>query len=192
MSTFALKYFENVITYYAMNSFEDLVGRRRSCRVFAGGDISSDDVRLILRAALMSPVSKGRRSWQFIVVDDRIQLEMLADAKDSGAGFLRGAAMAVVVAGDSLKDDCWIEDCSVAAVMMQLQAEDLGIGSCWVQVRGRGLSDGTSAEDVVRGVLDIPENLNVLCVIGLGHKGENKERHDEDSLLWENVHIDKY
>lgn len=175
-----------------MNSFEDLVSCRHSCRVFAEGDINSDDVSLILRAALMSPVSKGRRLWQFIVVDDKIQLEMLADSKDNGAGFLRGAAMAVVVAGDSLKDDCWIEDCSIAALMMQLQAEDLGIGSCWVQIRGRGLCDGTSAEDVVRGVLGIPDNLNVLCVIGFGHKGEEKERHDEDALLWENVHIDKF
>lgn len=175
-----------------MNRFEDLVCRRRSCRAFADGDISADDVRLILRAALMSPSSMGRRSWHFVVVDDRILLEKLADAKDVGADFLRDAAFGVVVAGDSLANDCWIEDCSIAALMMQLQAEDLGIGSCWAQMRGRGLSDGTLAEDVVRGALGIPDGLNVLCVIGFGHKREEQGCHDEDSLMWEKVHINKY
>lgn len=175
-----------------MNKFEDLACRRRSCRAFADGDISAEDVRLILQAALMSPSSMGRRSWQFVVVDDKVLLEKLADAKDFGADFLRGAAFGVVVAGDSLGNDCWIEDCSIAALMMQLQAEDLDIGSCWAQMRGRGLSDGTLAEDVVRGALGIPDGLGVLCVIGFGRKKEDQEGHDEESLKWENVHINKY
>lgn len=192
LPTFAHEYFGKVKTRIIMNKFEDLACRRRSCRAFADGDISAEDVRLILQAALMSPSSMGRRSWQFVVVDDKVLLEKLADAKDFGADFLRGAAFGVVVAGDSLGNDCWIEDCSIAALMMQLQAEDLGIGSCWAQMRGRGLSDGTLADDVVRGALGIPDGLGVLCVIGFGRKKEDQEGHDEESLKWENVHINKY
>lgn len=175
-----------------MKSFEDLAALRRSCRTYTDEDISSDDVRLILRAALMSPTSRGRQSWHFVVVDDRLLLEKLSDVKESGAKFLGKAALAVVVLGDSLQNDCWIEDCSAAALSMQLQAEDLGLGSCWVQIRGRGLSDGTSADDVVHGVLDIPDNFKVLCVIGFGHKAEYKQPHDDDTLKWENVHINGF
>ena len=91
-----------------------------------------------------------------------------------------------------ITNDCWIEDCAIAAVSMQYQAEELGLGSCWAQMRGRGLSDGTLAEDVIRGILDIPENFGVLCVLGFGHKEKERKPQDEDALKWENVHIDKF
>lgn len=54
-----------------------------------------------------------------------------------GAAFLADAAMAVVVMADPLASDVWIEDASIASIMIQLQAEDLGLGSCWIQVRER-------------------------------------------------------
>lgn len=175
-----------------MGSFKDLAMKRRSHRSFTAEEISAEDVRLILRAALMSPTSKGQRSWQFVVVDDKADIEKIADAKELGSQFLKKASLAVVVLGDTTSNDCWIEDCSIAAVSMQYQAEDLGIGSCWAQMRGRGLADGTQAGDVIRGILDIPENLETLCVIGFGHKSEERKLQDEDALKWENVHINKF
>jgi nitroreductase len=75
---------------------------------------------------------------------------------------------------------------------MQYQAEDLGLGTCWIQMRGRGLSDGTTADMVIRGVLNIPENLNVLCVLAVGYKADERKPQNEDKLKWENVHVDKY
>lgn len=175
-----------------MNSFKDLVRKRRSYRCFTDEEISAEDVRLILRAALMSPTSKGQRSWQFVVVDDKLSIEKIADAKELGSQFLKKASLVIVVLGDTTGNDCWIEDCSIAAVSMQYQAEDLGIGSCWAQMRGRGLADGTPADDVIRGILDVPENLKTLCVIGFGHKKEERKLQDEDALKWENVHINKF
>ena len=53
---------------------------RRSHRKFTEQEIDGEDVKLILRAALMSPTSKGQRAWQFVVVDDKTDLEKLSDA----------------------------------------------------------------------------------------------------------------
>lgn len=145
-----------------MTDFKDLAQLRRSHRKFTEEEIDADDVKLIMRAALMAPTSKGQRAWQFVVVDDPLDIEKLSDAKDLGSQFMKGAPLAVVVLGDPLQNDCWVEDGSIAAISMQYQAEELGLGSCWVQMRGRGLSDGTSADTVIRGILDIPENLSVL------------------------------
>jgi nitroreductase len=175
-----------------MKDFKDLVQLRRSHRKFTDEEINAEDVKLILRAALMSPSSKSRRGWHFIVVDDKITLQKLADAKDNGAQFLSNAPLAIVIACNPEEDDCWIEDCSIAATMIELQAEDLNLGSCWVQMRNRGLSDGTSAPEVIRGILDIPEEYNVLCVIGIGHKIDERKQQNEDKLLWEQVHINKF
>ncbi len=172
--------------------FKELAQMRRSHRKFTGEEISGDTVQLILRAALMSPTSKSQRSWHFVVVDDKMDLEKLSDAKDLGGQFIKGAAMAVVVLGDPMQNDCWVEDGAIAAISMQYQAEDLGLGSCWVQMRGRGLSDGTTADEVIRGILDIPENLSCLCVVAFGHKADERKPQNEDKLKWENVHVAKY
>ena len=175
-----------------MKEFKDLAQMRRSHRKFTEQELDAEQVRLIMRAALMSPTSKGQRAWQFVVVDDKQDIEKIADAKDLGSQFLKGAPLAIVVLGDPVQNDCRVEDGSIAAISMQYQAEELGLGSCWIQMRGRGLSDGTSADTVIRGILDIPENLNVLCVLAIGHKADERKPQNEDKLKWENVHIDKY
>lgn len=175
-----------------MNSFKELVQKRRSYRKFTDEEICASDVQLILRAALMAPTSKSQRAWHFVVVDDKTDLEKLSDAKDLGGQLIKGASIAVVVLGDPLQNDCWIEDASIAAISMQYQAEDLGIGSCWVQMRGRGLSDGTMADTVIRGILNIPENFSCLCVIAFGHKAEERKPQNEDRLKWENVHVGSF
>ncbi len=59
--------------------FKDLVQKRRSIRKFTDEEISSDDLQMILRAALMSPTSKGTRAWHFIVVDDKDMLEKMSN-----------------------------------------------------------------------------------------------------------------
>ena len=175
-----------------MTDFNELVKIRRSHRKFTDEEISPEHVQSILRAALMSPTSKSQRAWQFVVVDDKTDIEKLADAKDLGSQFMKGAPLAIVVLGDPQKNDCWVEDGSIAAVSMQYQAEELGLGSCWVQMRGRGLADGTPADEVIRGVLDIPANLNTLCIIAVGHKADERKPQNEDNLKWENVHAEEY
>lgn len=165
---------------------------RRSYRKFTSEEVDPEAVKTIIRAALMSPTSKTRRAWHFIVVDDKLDIEKIADAKDAGAQLLKGAPLAIVVLGNPQENDCWIEDGSIAAISMQYQAEELGLGSCWVQMRDRGLSDGTSADEVLRGILDIPEEMCVLCVLAVGHKAEKRKPQDEEKLKWENVHIAKY
>ena len=175
-----------------MTAFKDLVQLRRSHRKFTDQEIDADDLKLILRAALFSPTSKNQRAWQFVVVEDKLDLEKLADAKDMYGQFLKDAPVAIVVLGDPMENDCWVEDGSIAAISMQYQAEELGLGTCWIQMRGRGLTDGTSADTVIRGILDIPENLNCLCILALGHWAVERKPQAEDRLKWENVHLNKY
>ena len=175
-----------------MTDFKDLVQLRRSHRKFTTEEMNPDDLKTILRAALMSPTSKSQRAWQFIVVDDPAAIEKLADAKDMGSQFLKGAPLAIVVLGDPVQNDCWVEDGSIAAISMQYQAEELGYGTCWIQMRGRRLADGTTADTVIRGILNIPDNMYTLCVLALGCKAEERKPQNEEKLKWENVHLNEY
>ena len=172
--------------------FKNLIQTRRSMRKFTDEPLTQDDLVALMRAALMSPSSKACRAWEFIVVDDKQMLEQLAHCKDKGGDFISGASVAIVVLGNPEATDVWIEDASIAALMIQLQAEELGIGSCWVQIRNRYQADGTPANEVLQELLNIPSHLQCVSIIALGHKGMERKPFDESRLLWEQVHIGTY
>ena len=86
----------------------------------------------------------------------------------------------------------YLEDVSIAAAYMQLQATALGLGACWIQVRNRFTVDGEDGETIVREVLGIPENIVVECIVTIGHPDEERRPVDPSKLLWEKVHIDNW
>ena len=127
--------------------------------------------------------------WEFIVVEDKETLEKLSLCKEHGARPIAGCKLAVVVVADTTKSDVWVEDASIASVIMQLQAADLGLGSCWIQVRQRFTADGVSSEDYVREMFGIPEQFGVLSVMTFGYKDEERKPYDPEKTQWEKVHI---
>lgn len=171
-----------------MTDFKDIVKKRRSIRKFSNEKISDEDMKLILRAALMSPTSKSSRSWHFYVVDDKQKLAEISKCKSAGADFVAEAQVAVVVLGDADASDVWIEDASIASVTMQYQATELGIGSCWAQIRCRNRADGVSADDVLRELLGYPANMHALSVIAFGYPAIERKEQDDSKLKWDNVH----
>lgn len=175
-----------------MENFHELLINRRSIRRYKDQPLNSDDVKLILEAGLMAPTSKSSRAWQFIVVEDKEMLEKLSQCKPAGANPIANAAIAVVVAVDCQKTEPWIEDGSVAAAFMQLQAADLGLGSCWIEVRDRYMADGTPSQEYIQELLGMPETLPVLCVLTFGYKNEERRPCDTSKLLWEKVHIGRW
>ena len=175
-----------------MNNFHDLIFNRRSIRKYTDEEISPENVKQILEAALVAPSSKSKMPCQFVVVENKSTLSSLAKCKDFGAKPIEKCSLAVVVTADPLVSDVWVEDASVATTMMLLQAEDLGLGACWVQIRNRCMPDGKPAEEMVRHALHVPERFRVLSIVAVGHKGMERKPFNEDRLLWEKVHINTF
>lgn len=174
-----------------MQNFHELLLTRRSIRKYTDEPISAEDVKTILEAGLMAPSSKRKTPWHFIVVEDKAMLAQLSQCRDAGAGPIAHAALAIIVTVDMTVSEAWVEDGSIAAVLMQLQAHDLGLGSCWIQMRNRSLGE-EATEDIVREMLEIPENMAILCAVTIGHKDEDRKPFDEEKMLWEKVHIAKW
>lgn len=175
-----------------MDSLHDLLVKRHSIRRYTDQAIDPEDVKTIMQAALLAPSSKSKRPWQFVIVENKDKLAALAACKPVAAQSIAAAQFAVVVCGNPAVSDMYLEDCSIAAEFMQLQAAALGIGSCWVQVRERFAADGEPAEDVVRAILDIPEDIVVECIMSFGYSAETRKPVDLDKLRWEQVHIEKW
>lgn len=169
--------------------FKDLIQKRRSIRKFSDKKLSSEEVQSIMRAALMAPTSKNSKPWQFVLIEDKEMLSKLSMSKQHGSKLIEGCALAVVVIADPFASDVWIEDASIASIMIQLQAEELNLGSCWVQIRNRETAAGNSAEEYVREFLDIPLYMQVLSIIAIGYKVQERPSFDEEKLEWEKIHI---
>lgn len=175
-----------------MENLHNLLLTRHSIRRYKDEPVDAGDVRTILEAALLAPSSKSGRPWQFVVVEDKEMLARMAECKQFGTKPISTAAFAVVVAVDSTKSDVYVEDATCAALLMHLQAADLGLGSCWIQVRNRFAADGEDSETVIRKLLGIPDDISVECIVTFGHIDETRRPVDPDKLLWEKVHIGKW
>ncbi|MDR0865081.1 MAG: nitroreductase family protein [Candidatus Symbiothrix sp.] len=175
-----------------MNNFAELIIHRRSVRQYTDEPLLPSEVEQILKTALMSPSSKNSRSWQFVLVENKETLQKLSVCKSTGAKFIENCALAVVVLTDPLQSEAHLEDAAIAATYLQLQAEDLGLGSCWVQIRGRETEAGYDSEQYVRDLLEIPLQLSVGCIVTIGHKERVGKPHSEEKLQWEKLHLGKY
>lgn len=165
-----------------MEEFYELAQKRRSHRKFTPEAIAPEDLQKILEAALMAPTSKGLHSYSFCVVEDPQLLARLATSKAMGSQFVAEAGCAIVVMADPAVSDVWIEDASTAAMSMLYQAEDLGLGACWVQVRERKDAEGRDSEAVVREILSLPDSLRIVCMVVLGHKGMERKPQNMEKI----------
>lgn len=163
--------------------FLDLLRSRRSIRHYEDRPVEAEKIDLLVEAALRSPSSRGLNPWSFVVVTKKETLVALAQAKPHGASFLAGAPLAVVICADPTVSDVWVEDASLATLTLHLAATDLGLGSCWIQLRKRDHAEGGSASAYVADKLGLPEGMEVLAIMAIGHPREEKRPHPPESLL---------
>ena len=165
---------------------------RRSARRYVDTPLTGEEVQLLLEAALRAPSSKNKHTTQFVLVEDKATLEELSYMRESGAGFLRQVPLGIVVLGSPMECERWIADASLAAGFIQLQAEAMGLGSCWADAYGCYTGAGQESTEYVRNVLGIPYQLEVLCIIAVGHRERTPEPRPTESLKWEKIHIGRY
>jgi len=169
-----------------------LIRNRRSIRAYKKKAVEPGHVHALVEAALRSPSSFEHYPWEFIVVDDPALLAKLSKAKAHGSDFLAGAPLGIVVCADPERNTVWIEDASIACTYIQLTAESLGLGSCWIQIRDRMHDRTKTAEAYIAEILGIPKKLKIEAMIAIGHPGERIAPHGEDELRFGKVHHNRY
>lgn len=171
----------------------DLLINRRSIRKYKDQKIEKEKVDKILKGALTSPSGKNIQPWELIVVDNKDILEKLAASRGGPSKPLANAPLAIVVVANPELTNVWVEDASVISTIIQLMAESLGLGSCWIQSRQRftQADENMIVSDYVRDILDIPENYFVESMIAIGYPDEEKNPHEID-LNTNKIHYNKF
>jgi|YNPNPStandDraft_1061719.scaffolds.fasta_scaffold00136_6 nitroreductase len=140
---------------------------RRSIRFYREEAIGDELVREVLEAGFCAPSAHGAAPWHAVVVRDQVLREKLASIH-KWTRFIARAPVAIVVCVDRTGfDHFWIEDGSAFMENVLIQATALGLGSCWIGIRGV-VEDGKEAEKIVREVCGLPEYLGVVGIASLG------------------------
>ncbi|MEG0069421.1 nitroreductase family protein [Cetobacterium sp.] len=165
---------------------------RRTIREYTEEVVSEEKIQEILKVALFAPSSRNKRGVEFIVVRDKKTAAKLTECKKIIQNMPLEADFSVVVIADKTLSDTWIENSSVALTLMQLKAWDMGIGSCWMQVRGRVDKNGIDSEEVIKRILEIPEKYGVLALMTFGYPKEKKEGYEFSEVNNDRIHYEKY
>ncbi len=167
----------------------DLLRKRRSVRKFTEQLIGDEILELLKETLLRSPSSRNSQACEFIFVDDKSSIEKLAQCKPSGASALNTASLAVVILARESQTVAWIEDCSIASILLQMTAQSLGLGSCWIQIRGREHSEEKTSETFVQEILEIPEEYRVLSIIAMGYPQNAPSGRPFSELDFNKIHL---
>jgi nitroreductase len=168
----------------------EAIRKRRSIRKYSKKKVSEKKIKEIIKAGQFAPCGRNRKEWEFIVVQDKKILNKLSKFKEHAAGFIADANACLVVIGDKEKNDLWVENCVLAAGYMFLQAEALGISSCWINVHQT--NQNPNAERDVRKILKVPDRFGVLCILPLGYSIEKLPAHSDKDFDRNKIHYNKF
>lgn len=167
----------------------DVIQKRRSVRKYKEDPIPEKDLMRVLEAARLAPSGKNFQPWKFIIVKDKALKEKLAQAS---AGQFFMAEAPIIIVGCGFPDNCyahmgrymksWSVDVTIALEHLILQAQEEGLGTCWI---------GSFEEKEVKTILNIPENVKVLALTPLGYPDEIP-RFRGRKILDEIISYDRY
>ncbi|MGD8882082.1 MAG: nitroreductase family protein [Desulfobacterales bacterium] len=172
--------------------FLELAQKRRSIRKYTNKQVEAEKIDSIVEAVLRAPTSRGRNSWEFVIVTDPGLLDTLSRSRPHGATHLKNATLGIVVLGNPQVCDVWIEDASIASIYIHLAATALDLGSCWIQIREREHNDTQTAEAYVAKVLNLSAHLKVESIIAIGYPAESKPARPKERLLYDKVSLNNY
>ncbi len=163
-------------------AFLDLVKHRRSIRGYLDKPVERDKVLMCLEAARVAPSACNSQPWKFIVVDEPELKSKLSKAAFRGVysmnSFGKTAPVIVAVVSERSKffakvggmfrgTKYYLIDIGIACEHFILQAEELGLGTCWI---------GWFNERAVKSILNVPPDKKVDILITLGYYDQAKKR----------------
>lgn len=165
-----------------MNVYE-AVTSRRTIRKFRQEPLDRNDIIKIIDCARLAPSGANLQPLKYAIADDKQTLEKIYPMT-KWAGYIpswqpseneRPAAYIAVLNDTSIKPTEKSECDGGAAVMsMILEAQELGIGSCWL---------GAIDRSGIKKLLGLEDKLDVMYLLALGYpaqEGEAFEMTDGD------------
>lgn len=153
--------------------FIELVKYRTSCRSYEPKPVPKEHLELMLGAARLAPSACNKQPWRFAVVqDEALRMRLINEsfltgipmkwAENAGAIIALGMEKSAVthkIAPKISGVDYPLLDLGIAGEHLVLQAEELGLGTCWI---------GWIKPKVVRKIIGWPRSIEPVSLITVG------------------------
>jgi len=166
---------------------EELLKERRSIRKYKQEPLKKNEIDKILKCGLLAPSSRNSQPWEIYLTKNKEKIIKLSQSKKTGVAFIKAAPLVVVLVANPNKSSVWIEDLSIMATLMQITAWQMGIGSCWVQIRNRNYNKKITSEEYIKNIMDIDSEKKVLCLLSFGYINEDKKAYEDKEILFDRI-----
>jgi nitroreductase len=151
-----------------MDVFKAIEGRR-SIRKYQTMDVEDEKIDKIIESARIAPSAANRQEWKFLVVKDQNTRDKLVEACNGQKFVAQAPVLILACSTESEKvmpcgQYAYTVDLSIALSFMILEATELELGTCWL---------GAYNEEMVKSILNIPEEIRVVGITALGYPDEN-------------------
>lgn len=159
------------------------IRNRRSIRRYKSGvQMSDDEIKTVLEAAMMAPSARNTRPWEFTVLKSD-EAKKKAVEFHPYAKHLRDASIGIIVSArpdlqDGIAEGYFPQDCGAAIENILLSALDLGYGSCWC-----GIYPREERVEIFRKEYEIKGIPMALIVIGKADEEPNPRGFYEPSKV---------
>lgn len=176
--------------------FQELVRNRRSIRRYLEKPVEREKVLACLEAARLAPSAQNVQPWRFLIIDDpEVKMKLAAEAFSGIYSYSRFAAKAPVLIvilarldiianrlGRQIQDvSFYLIDIGIAGEHIALQAEELGLGTCWI---------GWFNARKTRKLFKIPRKYKIVSLMTLGYYEKKppreKKRKSLEEIAWFN------
>jgi nitroreductase len=163
----------------------ELINMRQSVRKYTDQIVEDEKIKKCLEAARLAPSASNSQPWKYIVVDDPVLKNKVAEATFSkpvsfNKFALQAPVLVVIVLeksklitqiGGQIKNKEWaLIDIGISTEHFCLQATELDLGTCMI---------GWFNENRIKELLHIPENKTIGLVITLGYPPKDYPLRDK-------------
>ena len=178
------------------NFLQNLVKSRRSIRRYLDKPVEREKILTCIEAARLAPSADNVQPWRFLIIDDPDLKVKFAKKVFSGIYFIsRFAEKAPVIImilarldiianriGKQIQNiHFYLIDIGIAGEHIVLQAEELGLGTCWI---------GWFNSRKARRFLKIPRKYKIVSLMAMGYyekrPSREKKRKKLEEIAWFN------
>ncbi|HQP91851.1 MAG TPA: nitroreductase family protein, partial [Candidatus Omnitrophota bacterium] len=157
----------------------NLIKNRQSVRSYTQEPVARELIEKCIEAARLAPSACNSQPWYFVIVDSPELKNKLAEKIFTGAfsmnAFAKNAPVIIAVVSEKVpfltklggmirNTAYYLMDVAIATEHLVLEAEELGLGTCWI---------GWFNEKECKKILHIPRDRKIDCVITLGYSKDS-------------------
>ncbi|MBW6470310.1 MAG: nitroreductase [Methanosarcinaceae archaeon] len=160
-----------------MSTIIDTILSRRSVRNFSDKPVSKDQINTILDTGRWAPSGLNNQPWRYIVVQERVTIEEIATCTHY-SNVVQGAPLLIAVFLDHDVMYNYVKDVQAIGASIQnmlLACCELELGAVW-------LGEILNQKEKVNSILDVPDSLELMAVLAIGHPVEKDRTFTRKSI----------